>query len=248
MDFFFELIGRMATSVQSSLYGQQLSVALLAIVMATGLVAGLTPYGVTTTVLVGRQLSQDRDSTRERRMRGAAVFALGGTVSLLAVGVVAAFAGKIALDYRLARYLPLLTLLMGLQMAGVGKLLPGRLGLGKLRLREKLRRPGEGAHSNMFLLGLPFGVIAPPCTAPIIVTVLSVVAARSDLVFGLVVLLVFAVGRSVPLVAACTYGDALLRRTRLPQSASAALVKGVGLVIAGVSVYFLTAGSIYFGG
>jgi cytochrome c biogenesis protein CcdA len=109
---------------------------------------------------------------------------LGGTVPLLAVGVVAAFAGKIALDYRLARYLPVLTLLMGLQMAGVGKLLFGRLRLDKLRLRDKVRRPGERTGANMFLLGLPFGVIAPPCTAPIIVTVLSVVAARSDLVFG----------------------------------------------------------------
>jgi cytochrome c-type biogenesis protein len=237
MAFFFELIGRMATSVQSSLSGAQLSVPLLAIVMATGFIAGLTPFGVTTTVLVGRHLTQDSDSGREQRLRGAALFALGGAVSLLAAGAVAGFAGKIALDYRLARYLPVMTLVMGLQMA-----LPG-----KLRLGRKPRLPGKRVGSNLFLLGLPFGVIAPPCTAPIIVAVLSLVAATSDLLFGLLVLLAFAIGRSIPLVAACTYGDGLLPRLTLRRFSPGALVRPLGVVIAGLSVYFLTAGSIYFG-
>ena len=237
MGFFFELIGRMATSVQSSLSGAQLSVPLLAIVMATGLIAGLTPFGVTTTVLVGRHVSRHSDSSREQRLRGAALFALGGAVSLLAAGVVASFAGKIALDYRVARYLPVLTLVMGLQMAFPGK----------LRLGRKPRVPGERVRSNLFLLGLPFGVIAPPCTAPIIVAVLSLVAATRDLLFGLLVLVAFAVGRSIPLVAACAYGDRLLPRLRLRRFSPTAVIRPLGLVIAGVSVYFLTAGSIYFG-
>lgn len=97
-------------------------------------------------------------------------FSLGAATSLFAAGLVAAAAGAVLVDYRLARYIPVITLLMGLQLlAAPGWRLLSRLGL---------RRPAPAGvasarPTDAFLLGLPFGVITAPCTAPIIVAVLS---------------------------------------------------------------------------
>jgi cytochrome c biogenesis protein CcdA len=71
------------------------------------------------------------------------------------------------------------------------------------RLRPgRVERPAKqrGENGDAFLLGLPFGVITAPCTAPIIVAVLSLIAANGGVVFGVLVLLAFTIGRSAPLV------------------------------------------------
>jgi cytochrome c-type biogenesis protein len=235
IDALFRVIGEMTNAIQPLLYGQQYSVALFAIVMGAGLVAGVTPFGVTTMVIVGGRITATGATTKRDSFRIATLFSLGAAVSLLAVGTVAVYAGQILIADRFARYLPLFTLLLGCTCWGKGGL-PFR--------RPRTRPPSA---SNAFLLGLPFGVVTDPCTAPIILTVLSVVAASGGLVFGLLVLTSFTIGRSIPLIAACTYSGrlraSLERRTDWTRTFNRAL----GAVIVAGSAYLLTAGRAYLG-
>jgi cytochrome c-type biogenesis protein len=178
-----------------------------------------------------------------RAVRQALWFSLGSATSLFAAGLVAAAAGSILLDYRLARYIPLLTLFMGVQLV-VGR--RWQL-LSRLRLRPDLPSvPRTAGRADAFLLGLPFGVITAPCTAPIIVAVLSLIAANGGLVFGLLVLLAFTIGRSVPLVLVSRYGHRAVARLAGRKS-SVALRRALGSVLVLASAYFLSVGGRYLG-
>lgn len=234
IDYLFEALGKMNNAIQPALYQQDFSLSLFAIVMAAGLIAGLTPFGVTTAVFAAGKINGREDSARSESVRGATLFSFGATSILLLAGLAAALAGSVLVDYRIARYLPVVTLIMGLQL----------LGMTKWRLFPKMALPRGARLSNPFVLGMPFGVITAPCTAPIIVTMLSVVAANGGLVFGALVLLTFSAGRSVPLIAACTYGDGLIRRLNGGWSIGS---KVFGVAIIAASVYFLTLGRSYLG-
>lgn len=105
-----------------------------------------------------------------------------------------------------------------------------------------------GGNFQCFFLGMPFGVITPPCTAPIIVTILGLVASNGNLLFGLLTLLTFAIGRSIPLIAATTYSEVVLRRLKPQGKWYGVLNKSLGGIVILGSLYFLTWGQTYFGG
>jgi cytochrome c-type biogenesis protein len=238
IDFLFEVLGKMTNVIQPFLYEQQFSPVLFSIVMAAGFIAGLTPFGISTMVFLVGQLQKEGEPTRQKGFLTSGIFSLGAMFSLILIGVGAAYLGKVMVNYSIARYFPIVTLLVGLQMIGIFKwnLLP------KIQLTNR-----EGT-SNVFLLGMPFGVVTPPCTAPIIVTILSLVAANGNLLFGLLTLLAFGIGRSIPLIAATTYSEVLLRYMKPQQKWCGILNKALGGFVIVGSIYFLTWGQTYFGG
>ena len=252
IDALFELLGRITNAVQPLLYGGELSVSLLAVVLVAGLVAGVTPFGLTTIVFLSGRISSAvatsaapsaspsvpvPESAKRQAFHAAALFALGAALSLFAAGAAAAYAGKVMVDYRVAKYLPVVTLVMGLYL----------LGLWRWRLPARFWGSPERQRSSFLLLGLPFGIVTAPCTAPIVVTVLGVVAASGNLLFGGVVLLAFAAGRSIPLVAACTYSGTVLGHLERRRGAYRVVNKLLGAVIVAASVYFLTVGRSFLG-
>jgi cytochrome c-type biogenesis protein len=247
MDALFELLGKITNVLQPLLQQGELSLAMLSMVLVAGVVAGVTPFGLSMAVLVaGRAGAAAGDYSRSvpnPALRQALWFSLGSATSLFAAGVVAAAAGSVLADYRLAPYIPLLTLLMGAQLLvgwrwqRLSRLRPGRVE------RAARQRADNG---DAFLLGLPFGVITAPCTAPIIVAVLSLIAANGGIVFGVLVLLAFTIGRSAPLVLGVTYGHRALARLGGDQR-SLWLRRALGAVLVVASLYFLTDGAKYLG-
>lgn len=233
-------VQNLINTVQTMLTGQQLSLGLLVLVFALGLVAGLTPYGLTTAVVLARRAGTTGSSTTG--LRTATWFSIGAAASLLAVGVFAAAAGQALLDLELARWVPLITLLIGLQLLGVLRI-PRRWRRSRPADLPDQQRGQSPAVS--FALGVPFGVIAAPCTAPMVITVLSLVAMNGSQVFAAAVLTAFAVGRSVPLLAVGAAGPALATRLR-PMPGLGAFRKVLGAILIAASAYFLTFGAIHF--
>lgn len=70
--------------------------------------------------------------------------------------------------------------------------------------------------------------------------------AHGGVLFGLLVLLAFTLGRSVPLVLGCSYGHKAIARLGSGKSA-AVLRRGLGIVLVVASLYFLTLGRTYLG-
>jgi cytochrome c biogenesis protein CcdA len=101
--------------------------------------------------------------------------------------------------------------------------------------------PKTGGVVGAFLLGALTGVIATPCAMPILVVVLSYVAAKGNAVFGGVLLFTYALGHSVLVLAAGSsmgLAEAMVNSRGL-QKASVVLKKASGVLILLVAAYFL---------
>ena len=125
-------------------------------------------------------------------------FVVGLSITFAVLGVIAASMGRLLGD--IGGYWPYIVagvcILMGLHLMGVFSFsvpLPGGL------------RVKQAGLVGAFLLGLLFGVVSTPCATPILAIVLTYVAAQgSSLLYGSVLLLIYALGHSVLILAAGT--------------------------------------------
>ena len=89
-----------------------------------------------------------------------------------------------------------------------------------------------------FFMGTVSGLVAAPCTAPVLATLLTYVATTGNIVYGSSLLFVFAFGLSTLLIAIGTFTGLA---TSLPRSGvwMAWIKKGLALVMLGAGEYFL---------
>jgi len=123
-------------------------------------------------------------------------------------------------------------LAMGVQLLGAFK-----LNFARPKSMEKIREGGLGA----FLLGLLFGVVSTPCAVPVLAVLLAFVANKGNVVYGGVLLFIYALGHSILiLIAGTSMGAAkTLIESRGWGKANALMQKIAGVVIILVGIYFL---------
>jgi cytochrome c-type biogenesis protein len=141
------------------------------------------------------------------------VFAGGTVFTFCLLGVLAATAGIVMADEQtyVLWALAILSFVMGLSCLNLIKIpLPG---LPKPDVRTGKFR-GIGA---TLLLGLMGGVIATPCTTPVLMVILLYVASKQALVFGIALLVTYALGYVIPLILAGVFTGFLLGLDRLQQ-------------------------------
>ena len=107
-------------------------------------------------------------------------------------------------------------------------------GLGRLRERIRLR-----GMSGALALGLVSGLVASQCATPVLAAILTYVMSQEGaLLYGALLLFVYALGRGVPIVLAGTFTGAL-KQLRALARWSAIMERVSGVVIIGVGLYFL---------
>ena len=234
IELLFEVSGKIAASLQGLTSGGSASFAALALIALGGLLAGVSPSGLTGALAVLGQLSPV--SHRPRQSHGmliASAFSLGMLIALTVVGLLAAWGGRVLLGVGLTRWLPLLTLVMGLNM----------LGLIRWKALRWLGGPGGAASgpADAFWLGVPFGLATSPCVLPILITVLVIAATQGSVIFGLIGMIAFALGRSVPVLLLGLFSDQVLALPSVQQLTPYLRQVAGGLIIV-LSLYFLTLG------
>jgi cytochrome c-type biogenesis protein len=126
-------------------------------------------------------------------------FVSGLAVTFTALGMVAALAGRMYGEVSIAWnwIVAAVSVLMGLHLMGVVTVPIPSLG-GRLT-------PKKRGLVGAFLLGLLFGVVSAPCAAPILVVLLTYLAgAGSSVAWGGILLLAYALGHSLLILAAGT--------------------------------------------
>ena len=164
----------------------------------------------------------------------AAVFTLGLFVTIAVIGIICTLLGRMLGD--VGNYWQVL----------IGALLIwaalGMLGVeacsmsGSLLYRLSLR----GIY-GAFVLGLAYGVLSGSCTFGFIMPVLAVVTVQQKVLTGVLMILLFALGHCLPIVAAGS-STALVRRLMENSSWQGAgnwFRKGAGVVIGLLGVYFI---------
>ena len=164
----------------------------LGLVFVAGLVTALTPcvypmIAVTVSVFGARQTT-----SRAQGLLLSAVFVLGIAALFTPLGVVSALSVK-AFGSALASPtvlvgLAVLFIVMGLSMFGLFDLaLPSGL-------QNKLARLGGSGYRGAFAVGFASGLIAAPCTGPVLAVLLGWVATTGNAAFGALALFVYALG------------------------------------------------------
>jgi thiol:disulfide interchange protein DsbD len=152
-------------------------------------------------ILVG-VIGATGSQSRLRGFRLSVAFVLGMALTYSFLGLFAALTGRIfgQLTTHPVAYLAVgnLILLFALSMLGLFEIrLPGGWGQAK---------PGEkkGAWA-VFLMGASSGVVAAPCTVPVLGALLTFVAQTRNLVFGFTLLFTFAIGLGILLIILGTF-------------------------------------------
>lgn len=163
------------------------------------------------------------------------VFVLGLSVTFMAMGMVAALAGKMYGDVSgfWNWLVAAVCVVMGLHLMGVLTVPIPSLG-------TKIR-PGTRGLLGALVLGLLFGVVSAPCAAPILVVLLTYLAGSGASVpYGGMLLLVYALGHSLLiLVAGTSMGAArvLIENKKMIRTMDI-LRKWAGVVVVLVGIYF----------
>lgn len=96
-----------------------------------------------------------------------------------------------------------------------------------------------------FLFGAITGLVASPCTAPVLGGILTFVATKQNVFYGFILLFAFALGMGLPLIILGTFAGLL---TSLPKSGKWTLIikKFFAFVLLGIAEYFFVqAGRFY---
>ena len=108
-------------------------------------------------------------------------------------------------------------------------------------LQTKLSQAGGGGFRGAFIMGLVAGIIAAPCTGPVLSFILTLIARERDLVKGATLMFFYALGMGLPFLVLGTFSQAI---ARMPKSGKwMETIKSIfGLLMLGAGLYYLQIG------
>lgn len=161
-----------------------------------GILTSLTPcvyplIPITVSIFGARQ-----SRSRAQAVALSGLYVLGIAVTYSALGAAAALTGKAfggaAQQPWALALVVLLFLAMAASMFGAFELqLPAAL-------RTRLSGVGGGGHAGAFAMGLVAGLVAAPCTGPVLAAALAFVATKGSVGFGVAIMFTYALGIGLP--------------------------------------------------
>lgn len=105
------------------------------------------------------------------------------------------------------------------------------------QLSKKLSHLGGQGIKGAFLMGLVAGLLAAPCTGPVLGVILTIIAEQKDILWGLALMLAFSLGLGAPFLILGTFSSML---ARLPKSGGwmDKIKLILGALMMGVSLYY----------
>jgi cytochrome c-type biogenesis protein len=201
------------------------------VIFTAGLLTSLTPCMLSMLPITVGYIGGYEAENRWHAMRMSTWFALGLATTLATLGITAAFLGQVygQVGIGLPLIVSIVAILMGLNLL---EALPLQLpSVGGLEwISQDLP---QGIRS--YLIGLTFGVVASPCSTPVLATLLAWVATTQDLILGATLLLAYTVGYVVPLILAGTFTATIKKMLELRRwsgwitPVSGALLVGFGV-------------------
>jgi len=173
----------------------------IGIIFSAGLLTSLTPCMLSMLPITIGYIGGYETKGRLQAATQSSWFALGLATTLAVLGILAASLGRVygQIGVGLPIIVSIVAILMGLNLL---EALPLQLpSFGGMEWISK--DLPEGVRS--YLIGLTFGVVASPCSTPVLATLLAWVATTQDLILGGALLLSYTVGYVAPLILAGTF-------------------------------------------
>ena len=178
-----------------------LSIVSIGVIFLAGLVTSLTPCMLSMLPITVGYIGGYESEGKLQAATQSSWFALGLATTLAILGILATSIGKVygQIGVGLPIVVSLVAIAMGLNLLEILPLRFPSLGATEW-ISDHLPR---GVRS--YLLGLTFGLIASPCSTPVLATLLTWVPTTQDLVLGGCLLIAYAIGYVTPLVIAGTF-------------------------------------------
>ena len=167
-------------------------------VFLAGVVSSASPCVLSTIPLVVGLVGGYSDGDRGKAFRYSLVFVLGLSLTFTIFGAAAGLLGTMfgTLGGKWHLIAGVVALVMGGQL----------MGLYEIRLPVKRDfKPKQGGIIGAFILGLFFGVVSSPCATPVLVILLTLVASKGQVLYGITLLFCYAIGHCLLMLFAGTF-------------------------------------------
>jgi cytochrome c-type biogenesis protein len=203
----------------------------IGVIFIAGLLTSLTPCMLSMLPITIGYIGGYEAKSRVQAAAQSTWFSLGLATTLAGLGIFAAFVGKVygQVGIGLPIVVSIIAILMGLNLL---EALPIALPSfdGMQWISEDLP---DGVRS--YLLGLTFGLVASPCSTPVLATLLAWVSTSQKPILGGILLLAYAAGYVSPLIIAGTFTASIKKLLELRRwsswitPVSGALLVGFGV-------------------
>lgn len=162
-----------------------------------GVLTSFTPCSLSSIPLVIGYVGGTGQHDTKRAFWLSVTFALGAAVTFTTLGVTASIAGRLIGTSASWWYIILgvLMLLMALQTWGIYEIIPSSY------LISKNTKKG---YLGAFIAGILGGVFSSPCSTPVLIALLAIVAGKGSVFWGILLLLLYSIGHGILAIVAGT--------------------------------------------
>lgn len=204
------------------------------LIFLAGLLTSLTPCMLSMLPITIAHMGGSETKSRWQSAARSLWFALGLATTLAGLGIVATLVGQVygQVGMGLPILVSLVAILMGLNLLEAIPLqLPSFTGLDVIS-----QELPTGMRS--YLLGLTFGLVASPCSTPVLITLLGWISTTHNPVLGSLLLLCYTAGYSAPLILAGIF-TASVRKLLELRRWSGWITPASGAILVGFGVFSL---------
>lgn len=165
--------------------------------LLAGILTSFLPCSLTNIPLIIGYVGGTGEKNTKKALGYSLVFAIGSAVTFVVLGIVATTAGKLIGTTSTWWYIVLgvVMLLMALQTWGIFNFIPST------NLITKGKKRG---FIGALLAGILGGLFSSPCSTPILIVLLAMIAGKANMLFGIFLMLLYSIGHSALAIIAGT--------------------------------------------
>lgn len=165
--------------------------------LLAGVLTSVTPCSLSSVPLIIGYVGGVGEKNTKKAFAYSAVFSLGTAVTFVILGIIATSAGKLMGTSSPVWYIILgvLMVLMALQTWEIFNFIPS------INLISKSKKRG---FIGAFLAGILGGIFSSPCSTPVLIALLAIVAGEGNLIWGILLMLLYSIGHSALVMVAGT--------------------------------------------
>ena len=165
--------------------------------LIAGILTSFTPCSLSGIPLIIGYVGGTGEKNTKKAFLYSLTFSLGTAITFVALGVIATSAGKLMGTSSQLWYLilGLLMVLMSLQTWGIFNFIPS------VNLISKNKKRG---FIGAFIAGVLGGIFSSPCSTPVLIALLAMIAGQDNMVLGILLMLLYSVGHSTLVIVAGT--------------------------------------------
>lgn len=165
--------------------------------LVAGILTSFTPCSLSSIPLIIGYVGGTGEKNAKKAFLYSLTFALGTAITFVTLGIIATSAGKLMGTSSKLWYLILGTLmvLMSLQTWGVFNFIPS------VNLISKNKKRG---FIGAFIAGILGGIFSSPCSTPVLIALLAIVAGKGSLLWGILLMILYSIGHSTLVIVAGT--------------------------------------------